>query len=228
MSYNATAIAVLVVAAGSTFAQIQNGSFETGLAYSGGPNVYFSGIPSPWYTTSNTPDMYDNTGVDGWGLAGIPVYNGMFAGMAACGGNRFVGFGASPSFGGINESFAQTTAPLTAGQQYTIAACMAVDDSGYATWAGGPYSGRGEVEVLLNGNLLGTFTQNTASLTWQSRSITFIAPNSLPATFEFIAQVDPTNGHASYMALDDIRIVPAPGSIALLALGGLLTRRRRA
>ncbi|MBK7404336.1 MAG: hypothetical protein IPJ41_06785 [Phycisphaerales bacterium] len=229
MSRNVSRLAVLVLAGAAApgLAQILNGSFETGLAYSGGPNIFLAGTPSPWAATNLTPDLYDNTGTDGWNIGGIPAYDNMFKGMVACQGDRFIGFAASPAFGGFNESFAQTTAPLNSGQAYTLSACMAVDDLGKAIPYGGPYSGRGEVDVLLNGNLIGTFSQNTASLTWESRSITFIAPNSLPATFEFVAQLDPNTTHASYMALDDIHLLPAPGACSLFGLTGLAAARRR-
>lgn len=224
---NRTALALFALASAPAFAQIVNGSFETGQAYVGAPIFWSPGTPAPWYATSFTPDMYDNTGADGWNLAGIPAYNGMFSGVAACDGNRFIGIAASTSFGGFSESFAQVTAPLVAGQSYTLNACMAVDDRGYAVPYGGPFFGRGEIDVFLDNNLIGTFSQNTASLTWEARSITFTATSSLPATFEFFARVEPLSQHASYMALDGIRLIPAPGSVALLGLGGLLGTRRR-
>lgn len=220
----AATLAVLALCPASTFAQIQNGSFELGLAYPSGPGIFTAGTPAPWVATSFTPDLYDNTGVDGWSLAGIPAYNGMFAQMLACDGDRFIGFAASAAF---FESFEQTTAPLVVGQQYTLSACMAADDLGKAAPFGGPYTGRGVVDVYLNSAYIGTFAQNTATYTWESRSITFLATSSLPATFSFVAQVDPTNGAASYIALDGIRLVPAPGAATLLGVGGVMCIRRR-
>ncbi len=226
-------IVMVVIGAGiapTAMAQIQNGSFEFGLPYAGGMSIYTPGTPTPWTATSYTPDLYDNTGVTGWGLGGIPAYNNMFQGMAACAGNRFIGFAASTSFNGINEAFSQTTPALTPGQTYVMSACLAVDDLGKAIPFGGPYAGRGQVNVLLNGNLIGTFTQNTASLTWESRSFSFVAPNASTAVFEFVAQLDPTPGaiQSSYMGLDDIRLsVPAPASAGLVGMLGTLTLRRR-
>ncbi|MCG3121797.1 MAG: hypothetical protein GIKADHBN_00168 [Phycisphaerales bacterium] len=220
-----------VLASGATPAvarPLVNGSFETGVAYSGGPNIFSPGTPAPWYATSFTPDLYDNTSADGWGIGGIPAYDNMFKGMVACDGHRFIGFAASTDFGGINESFAQQTAPLIPGNQYTVSACIAADDLGKAIPYGGPYYGRGEVNVLLDGNFIGKLTQNTASLTWESRSFTFIAPASSTAVFEFVAQLDPFNpAPSSYIALDDIQITPAPGTLALVGLAGLVAGRRR-
>ncbi len=225
-------VAILTVlaagAAPSSARPITNGSFETGLAYPSGPNIFSPGTPAPWVATSFTPDLYDNTSVDGWGIGGIPAYDNMFKGMVACDGHRFIGFAASTEFGGINEAFEQTTAPLIPGNQYTISACIAADDLGKAIPYGGPYYGRGEVNVLLDGNFIGKLTQNTASLTWESRSFTFIAPASSTATFEFVAQLDPFSpAPSSYIGLDDIRITPTPGTLGLLSLAGLAAGRRR-
>src|SRR5258707_591440 len=131
-------------AATPAFAQLLNGSFEAGQAYpppsGGGPNIFLSGTPAPWSATSYTPDLYDNTGADGWAIGtGIPAYNGMFQGMPAAAGVRFIGFAASTGFGGINEAFQQTTALLTPGTTYTVSAMMAADDAGKAIPYGGPY-----------------------------------------------------------------------------------------
>lgn len=225
-------VAMMAVVAGSAASALArplvNGSFETGQAYASGPNIFAAGTPAPWYATSFTPDMYDNSSVDGWGIGGITPYDNMFKGMVACDGHRFIGFAASTEFGGINEAFAQQTAPLVPGNQYTVSACIAADDLGKAIPYGGPYYGRGEVNVLLDGNFIGKFTQNTQSMTWEARSFTFIAPASSNAVFEFVAQLDlfsPTR--SSYIGLDDIRITPAPGALALVAAGGLIAGRRR-
>jgi hypothetical protein len=229
MSRLSTTVVLLTAVSSSvpSIAQIQNGSFENGLAYAPPPSIFAPGTPAPWFATSFTPDLYDNSGLDGWGLGGIPDYNGMFGGMLAADGNRFIGFAASSGPNPFNESFAQLTAPLSAGQAYTMTASIAADDSGNAAQFGGPYNGRGEVAVLLNGSLIGFFTQNTASLTWETRSFSFIAPNSSTATFEFVAGVDPSNGNASYIGLDGIALIPTPGATAMLLLSGTLFARRR-
>lgn len=233
MNRTRLALGLALSAATPAFAQLLNGSFETGSAYPGGLNIFSSGTPAPWVATSFTPDLYDNTGVDGWAIGtGVGPYNGMFQGMPAAAGVRFIGFGASTGFGGINEAFQQTTALLTPGTTYTVSAMMAADDAGKAIPYGGPYFGRGQVSVLFNGNLVGTFTQNTASMTWQARTISFVAPAATSAVFTFVAQLDPValaNGTPanSYIGLDDFRLVPAPGSAALLGLAGITCARRR-
>jgi hypothetical protein len=210
-----------------------NSSFETGVAYSGGPNIFAAGTPAPWSATNLTPDCYDNTGADGWNLAGVPAYGGIFKGMLANSGNRFLGFAAGFANGSsFNESFAQSTPPLAGGQTYTVSAFLAADDTGKATSTfGGPYSGRGEVKVFLNSNFIGTLTQNTASLTWQPRSFTFVAPTATTAVFNFVASPDPTNLHPSYIGVDDFQIsVPEPATCLTSIIGciGLAVLRRHA
>lgn len=226
--FSAIATPVLCLAAAAN-AQILNGSFEAGPAYPGGLNIFSPGTPPPWVASNLTPDCYDNTGADGWNLGGIPAYNNMFQAMPAAAGNRFIGFAASTTFA-FNESFQQTTPPLNAGQTYTISAQLAADDIGRAAAFGGPYFGRGQVDVLLNGTYIGTLTQNTASFTWEARSFSFVAPLATTAVFRFVAQAGTNTAgivDSSYIGIDDIRLVPSPGSLALLGLAGIVAGRRR-
>ncbi|MBL8066483.1 MAG: PEP-CTERM sorting domain-containing protein, partial [Chthonomonadaceae bacterium] len=211
---------------GATYGQIANGSFETGTAYVNGPNIFQSGTPTPWFATSFTPDCYDNTGVDGWNLAGIPAYGGMFQNMLASHGNRFIGFGAGATF---SESFKQVMSPLTPGSSYTITADMAVDDLGKDNGTyGGPYLGRGMIDVRINGSSVGQFAQNTLTYTWEVRSVTFIAPTASSYDVEFVAMNDPLTRAPSYMALDNIGMVPEPTSLLGISCGlAAVVRRRR-
>lgn len=222
-------LSALTSYASSAHANIVNGSFESGQAYVGAPYNLVSGAPAPWFATSYTPDLYDNSGVDGWGMGGIPVYDNMFQGMLAYHGRRFIGFAATTEFGRISESFAQTTAPLTPGQTYTLSARIAADDSGRGSpGIGGPYVGRGQVGVLLNGIPIGTLTQNTVSFTWERRSFSFVAPVASTYTFKFVAQLDPSivGGGSSYIGVDRC-IVPSPGVLAIFGLVGMVRSRRR-
>jgi hypothetical protein len=217
-------VAATAASAACAYAQIFNGSFEAGTAYSGAPNVFVSGTPAPWQATSFTPDCFDNTGVDGWGFAGIPIYDNMFAQMPAADGVRFLGFAAGSNF---SEAFKQTMAPLVGGNIYTLTAQIAVDDFGKAIPYGGPYRGRGAVDVRINGTSVGQFAPNTASYTWEARSVTFVAPTASSYEVEFVAMVDPLTGLPSYMGMDDVSIVPEPWSLAAFGAGLAALARRR-
>lgn len=212
-------LGLLAAAATQSFAFITNGSFETGTAYTGAPNIFVAGTPSPWVATSYTPDMYDNTGTDGWGLAGVPAYQNMMSGVVACDGHRFIGFAASATMG-FYESFGQNVSGLVVNQNYTMSACMITDPTTQNTPYGGPYDGYGTIDVYLNSSLIGTFAQNTSSKVWQSRSFSFTA-TSTAGFLEYRAVIDNSSPalRSSYMGLDDIQVVPEPASLATVGLG---------
>ena len=222
-------IATCCLSASTSFAFIQNGSFENGVAYPNGPNIFTAGTPTPWTPVTYTPDLYDNTGADGWGIAGVPAYDNMMSGVTACQGNRFIGFAASHSLN-FQESFGQNVTGLNINQNYTITSCMLTDDRKSIPQYGGPYNVFGQVDVYFNNAQIGSFLPNTIALTWQQRAFTFRA-TAASGFLEFRAALDPNNPvpGGSYMALDDIGVVPEPGSMAAL-LGGVgyfIARRRR-
>ncbi len=224
----------------SVFAQIApaaivNGDFETGVAYPGGRNIFSSGAPTPWSAPPLvSPDCYDNASsliTDGWSLAGIPAYGNMFQNMLAASGKRFMGFaaGVTANGGTFVESFRQTTPPLIGGQTYTISAALAAEDTGKASPVfAGPYTGRGKVDVYLDNALIGTLTPNTASLTWQQRSFSFVAPNTSTAVFEFRAAFANASAPvSSYIGIDNISLVPEPGACLLTTVSLALCSLRR-
>lgn len=220
-------LGLMVASAAQSFAFITNGSFETGTAYTGAPNIFVAGTPAPWVATSYTPDMYDNTGGDGWGLAGVPAYQNMMSGVVACDGHRFIGFAASATMS-FYESFGQNVSGLVVNQNYTMSACMITDPTTQNVQYGGPYDGYGTVDVYLNNALIGTFAQNTASKAWQSRSFNFTA-TATSGFLEYRAVIDTSapNLRSSYMGLDDIQVVPEPASMATVGLGLAAVLRRR-
>lgn len=219
--------ALAATAAASSAAIVANGSFETGLAYPGGPNIFSAGTPTPWVATSYTPDMYDNTGADGWGLGGVPAYQNMFANTAAYQGHRFLGFAVSTAMN-FYEAFGQNVSGLNQGSTYTLQAALITDTHAQILQYGGPYSGFGMVGVYFNNALVGTLTPNSQALTWQSRSFTFVAPAS-SGFLEFRAQANPNDPvlQGSYMGIDGIEVVPEPASFAALGLGVVALLRRK-
>lgn len=214
--------------AGASQAFLANGSFETGTAYTGPPNNFVPGTPAPWIPLSFSPDMFDNSGADGFGLGGIPAYDNVMSGVAACHGRRFIGFAASNSLS-FQESFGQVVSGLHVGQLYTVTACVITDISPQAINFGGPYDSFGTVELYLNGTLLGAFAANTLPKVWQPRSVSFTA-HAGSGMFELRAKaafaLPPTFGN-SYMGLDDLQVVPEPLSLFALSAGVALCLRRR-
>lgn len=237
--YVIAAVITTLVIAHIAPAALVNGDFETGVPYPGffGRSIFSSGAPTPWSAPPQvSPDCYDNASAginDGWPLTGIPAYGGMFQNMLAASGKRFMGFaaGVTANGGTFVESFRQTTPPLIGGQTYTISAALAAEDTGKAAPVfGGPYTGRGKVDVYLDNALIGTLAPNTATLTWQQRSFSFVAPSTSTAVFEFRAAFANASAPvSSYIGIDNISLVPEPGA-CLLATSGLAFcsfRRRR-
>lgn len=221
-------LATSAITSASSFAFIQNGSFENGLAYPSGPNIFSPGTPSPWVATQFTPDLYDNSGADGWGLGGIPPYTGMMQNVVAAHGKRFIGFAVSSSLG-FYEAFGQNVSGLNVNQSYTISAMMLTDNLRQIPNYGGPYTSFGQVDVYFNNSQIGSFLPNTSAFVWQARSLTFTA-SAASGFLEFRAAtdpLDPARGN-SYMALDNFEVVPEPSSAcALFAGAGIFLNRIR-
>lgn len=229
-TFRLSIITVLAAAAASSQAFVVNGSFESGVAYSGGPSIWVSGTPSPWVATQYTPDLYDNSGADGWNLAGIPAYQNMFANTFASQGKRFIGFAVSTTMG-FYEAFGQNVSGLTVNAVYTLKADLITDTHASIPQYGGLYSGFGVVDVYFNNSQIGTLSANTVALTWQQRSFSFTASAS-SGFLEFRAAANPMDPvlQGSYMGLDDIGVVPEPTGLSVLLVGvaALLRRRNRA
>ncbi|MBI5708374.1 MAG: hypothetical protein HZC36_15435 [Armatimonadetes bacterium] len=222
-----TIITSLAAVCAVSHAFVVNGSFESGVAYSGGPNIFSAGTPTPWVATAFTPDMYDNTGADGWNLAGIPAYQNMFANTLAFQGHRFIGFAVSTTMG-FYEAFGQNVSGLTINATYTLQTSLITDTHASIPQYGGPYSGFGVVDVYFNNTQIGTFSANTVALTWQTRSFSFVAP-AASGFLEFRATANPFDPvlQGSYMGMDDIGVVPEPAGLSVMLIGVAAIVRRR-
>lgn len=195
---------------------ITNGGFEAGTV-AGGGQAY---VPAPW--TSTAPgnafiswDTWHNTGT-----AGLPPsFAGVFTGATAPQGVRWAG-------GWDFEHMAQPLAggPLVPGQQYLVSAFVRTG-----------FTGIGGVEFYIGSgpnspaSLLATLPPVAAGA-WHAQSATFVAPANAGSNPWFIVKSYgfPVPSQA-YVGIDDVFLdaVPAPGPVALFAVGSLAILRRR-
>jgi hypothetical protein len=207
---------------------IANGSFET--VPGTGPGYQGQGmLPTGWVSVNSTPDTYSNDG--SYGLA--PGVLGNFTGVTAFDGIRWVAGGAfGRSAGGPignAESFGTTlTATLAPGQAYQLDVHLhqALRADLNNPGAYDVYLASGNTPAGIAGaDLLGTLAPTANTATWESRSLTFIAPvDSGARPFLFFAPYE-ASGNNSYPGLDATSLtpqgssaVPEPASLTLASL----------
>jgi hypothetical protein len=252
MKYVATACSFLLLCILATPTQaslISNGSFETVPNGSTGEGL----LPTGWFHTtpslpaSSRASTFSNNG--SYGLD--PGEDGAFIGATAGDGIRWVAGVSDGAHGSANttvagEAFGTTlTELLVAGDSYQLDALLfqntnvnlfsADKPGGYQLFLSSTTSGAGAA-------LLGALPMVTSN-SWQSRSLTFEAPNdaaSRPYLIFVPYWVSFPGGSAypnSYIGIDDVSLValsvpspvPAPSGLvlALSGLGSWLTLRFR-
>jgi len=109
----------------------------------------------------------------------------------------------------------------TAGVQYEVSFAMAGN-----VWSGAQIM---NMNVLWNGGVAGSFSHNTAGRTafdmgWTVHTVTVVGTGSDRLQFQGLS-----GSQAAGVALDAVamRVVPAPVSAGVLAVGGMLLARRR-
>lgn len=198
---------------------IVNGNFEAGTVTPNGQNGH-ADVPVPW--TSSFPgnpalsfDTWHNDGTNGLD----PTFNGVFSGMTAPEGVRWMG-------GWHFENMAQALAsPLTPGETYDVSA----------------YIRMSHLSMFWNGNVtfyLSSGVDTYDAPVWTSQMISFsdgwvlvggsfVAPANAGSLGYFSPKFDGDNANI-YMGIDDIRLTPAPGAMVLLGLGvPMVVARRR-
>jgi hypothetical protein len=176
--------------------------------------------PPSWTAWTDTADTCDASGP--FNYTGNPW-------VLSPNGGTFVR-GGSNDFG-VNEGIAQVVAGFVPGQVYTL--------EFYATNLGfqNPSTGWGGADgfwrFYADGSVIGdsvTLSRpalETDDITWTFGTLNFVAPS---ASFELAVQSQwAGSGTAAYMGIDgiDVRVVPAPASMGLIALAGVGAMRRR-
>ncbi|MBS1708290.1 MAG: PEP-CTERM sorting domain-containing protein [Armatimonadetes bacterium] len=215
-------IACLCVSGIASANLLLNGGFETGTVSGNG----FGSVPDPWIGTFSLADTYDDTGVtamskmEGFGLPEL------MDGVTAFEGHRYLG-AHTPYSGFSPDGFAQELAsPMTIGQSYTVSAHMLADNRGAF---GGVFSNLGAIDVsgILAGarTFLGRLEANSVGLTWEQRSVSFVADQEY-TYLEFKGSED---SPSSYIGVDAVELaaVPEPGTLAAMGAGLLALARRR-
>lgn len=204
---------------------ISNGGFEGGVTNNG------RDLPSDWQAWSaGIYGTYDVTGADGY-LPGSQ-YEGLFSGVTAHSGNRFVGMGSyQDSFGGTQNGSIVTGVDLAPRTRYELSFWMLTDDRGYGVGFGDfgtNWRGRLPIEVWLGTQLLGVVAPNTRGLTWEQRTLSFVTGDQVLSSQLIIANgTDPFQQNFMHSAIDDVALVPEPGTLIALGLGAAALAKRR-
>ncbi|MCC7055184.1 MAG: PEP-CTERM sorting domain-containing protein [Gemmatimonadaceae bacterium] len=212
----AALIGLLAVAAPLSGQAFTNGSLT-------GP-INNGGVPTGWTLEAGSPDTMDennNVGVPGalgFGAAPSPSPDG----------GTWVGVGGEGATGFV-ERFSQSVSGFTVGQTYTVnfyASNFGAADFGYVA--------TNFFEMLIDGVAMDSGADLPLAPGWTLQTLSFLATS---ATHTIAFQLG--DGAKSYMGIDGISIaggmstVPEPATTALLgagllALGGIVSRRRRA
>lgn len=179
-------------------------------------------VPAPWFLWNKTPDTVDATG---------PFNNGPTDWNLSPDGGTFVRAGGDT---GVNsEAFAQNLTGYTPGQTYSLDFFQT--NLGHVHGTTGAWIGEdGFWELIIDGTVVGaspTLSKSaleTDGNVWSAASMSFIAP---AADFELALRVESALGAGlnAYLGIDGARttLVPTSGSVAVVALGGVVMRRRR-
>lgn len=214
-------VSILGVAAlaGSAFANlIVDGGFEVNSSF---PGDFSGDTADAWFNLggSTTPDVWDNTGVDG--LA--PGAFGYMPHITAYEGSNWASLVGEP---GWNEMIGSTYIALAPGV-YKLSLETIFD----AHNPGG-YTAPAALEIYLaqgtGAHLLqGALAPNTGSDQWELRSM--ILTITVADLYSIGIRATDDGANHAYIGVDDVQLnaVPEPATIAALGIGAAMLRRRR-
>ena len=176
-------------------------------------------MPSEWLAVSVTPDTYSEDG--SYGLP--PDARGNFTGV-----NAHEGIGWVAAWSIYPETFGQVLAtPLSSGQQYEFSAWVIQakradldNPGGYELWLAA------DSDVPAS-RYLGRLEPTTDSDKWESRTLTFTAPEDADHLSFLLFVPYGSGAGAAYPGLDSVALIPEPLTFSLLGLGSLMLLRNR-
>ena len=176
-----------------------------------------------WTTLNATPDVGDVP-------FAVPVQTlSGLAGDSALWLNNFDT--GDPSYPVVNEVAGLSLSGFTPGQTYSLFFFATIAHYSAAGWT----ANIDDIQVGLTGATISTWdstvltdsVDNDGLNTWDPQLLTFTATSSI-VEFRFGDGATSLTGQGvSRFGLDGFRIIPAPSSLALLGLGGLVGARRR-
>ena len=182
--------------------------------------VASSTAPTDWYAWTDTADTCDDAGP--FNYTGNPW-------VLSPNGGTFVRGGANDF--GVNEGIAQVVTGFVPGQIYTLE--FYTTNLGFENPSTGWTGGEGFWRFFVDGTAFGdsvTLTKPVLAdddISWTFGTLDFVAP---AASFELAFQSRLAGGGtATYLGIDgvNVRPVPAPASLVLVALAGVGAAKRR-
>lgn len=193
---------------------VPNGSFESNSINTGGAG-YFGDVPDDWSLFNGlyfnpTPDVFDDLGIAGE----LPGSFTAFIGVAPYAGHKFVGLAANLNninMPGFTEGIYSNPIAINANVNYTLQLALLHDSTNSVG-----YNAAAPLIVRLRqgagaGTVIGSMAANTSPKTWEIRTLSFQVPTA--GLYELVLSNE--SPHASYLGVDDVRLLPEPGVLSL-------------